>query len=331
MIASRRRFAAGLGSFAIVGSIGLSKPACAQAQLRIRYSDALSPSAISRIAMRSFWDEATRRTAGRIAVEYVQHPEGDERPVLNQIGLGGIDSMLADYTGLPEFDSLYGAYLFRDVRHGLAAINGPLRARLNAVMEQRYRCVLLGVASVGSLGIQLRDPIASWSDLRNRRIRTVQLDAVISSVRGLQAEPVAMPIEATHGALRDGLIDGHVSANSLMLARRYHEVVRYWLQGDFGHAYDKIIIARRAWDRLSAQDQLLLSNLLTEWAARQWHEPIQERIRLNYETWRAVHGEASVIALNPAPARSILAPVTERMINGVFGAGAFRQIQDLPS
>jgi TRAP-type transport system periplasmic protein len=329
MTTSRRRFAGRIAATAIVAQIGLSKPA--RARVRIRHSDALSPSNLSRIAMHGFWQEVSRRTNGQIVADFVQHRPGDERPVLSQIALGGVDSIVTGYTGLPEFDVLYAAHLFRNVEHGLLAINGPLRARLNAAMEQRYRCVLLGVASAGSLGIQVLEPAAAWSALRGRRIRTAPLDAVMASVRGLQAEPVVMPFEATHGALRDGLVDGLVYANTLMIARRYHEVLRYWVQGDFGLGFDKVIIARRVWDRLGARDQALLTNLFAEWAPAHWHAPIREQLQLDYGRWTSIHGEGSVIALDQDAARRILAPVAERLVATVFGPGAYRQIQDQQS
>lgn len=329
MTTSRRRFAGRIAATAILTQIGLSKPA--RAAVRIRHSDALSPSNLSRIAMQGFWQEAARRMNGRVVVDFVQHRPGDERPLLSQIALGGVDSMVTGYTGLPEFDVLYAAHLFRTVEHGLAVVAGPLRARLAAAMEQRYRCVLLGVASAGSLGIQVLEPVAAWRELRGRRIRTAALDAITASVRGLDAEPVVMPFEAAHAALRDGTIDGLVYANTLMIARRYHEVLRYWVRGDFGLAFDKVIIARRVWDRLSAQDQLLLSNLFAEWAPTHWHAPVREQIELDYGRWTAIHGEGSVVALSQDAARRILAPVAERLIGTVFGAGAYRQIQDQQS
>ena len=109
---------------------------------------------------------------------------------------------------------------------------------------------------------------------------------------------------------------------------KYFEVVKCWVRNDFGLGFDKVVISQRAWNRFKPAQQKMLSELFLEMEAKDWYAPIKERSVGDFKKWQEIHGADSVVTLDPNEGQRLLAPTAERLANEVFGAGAWKQIQD---
>lgn len=323
----RRTALQAIGAAAIVSQLGLSKPA--RAQVKLRYANASNPGYLANIVMQEFWDEVRKRTNGEIVCETFWGTLGGEQTLLNGVALGTLDGYHGAYTGMREFDLFYAANLFRDYEHAARVINGPLRPKLSQALEAKYKVHLLGLGRAGSFGVQMKTKPNSWADVRNKKIRGGPLEGIIESIKAIGANAVPMAFNEVYTALQQGVVDGQVNLNTLIMTMKYFEVVKYWIRNEFGLGFDKVVISQRAWNRFKPEHRKMMQELFFELEAKKWYPVLTQRLDADFKKWAEIHGADSVVTLDAAELRRMTHPVSERLANEILGPGTFRQIQDV--
>jgi len=322
----RRQALKALGAAAIVSQVGLSKPA--RAQVKLRYSNASNSGYLANIVMQEFWDEVRKRTNGEIVCETFWGTLGGEQTLLNGVSLGTLDGYHGAYTGMREFDLFYTVGLFRDYEHAARVINGPLRDKLQKAFEAKYKVHMLGLGRAGSFGLQTKPKPASWADVKNLKVRGGSIEGVIESIKAIGANPVPMAFNEVYTALQQGVVDGQVTLNTLIITMKYFEVVKHWIRNDFGLGFDKVVISQRTWNRFKPEQRKLLQALFFEMEEKKWYPVLKQRLDADYRKWEEIAGAGTVVTLPEAELRRMTAPTAERLANEILGPGTFKQIQD---
>ena len=322
----RRTAVKALGAAAIVSQVGLSRPA--RAQVKLRYANASNAGYLANIVMQEFWDEVRKRTNGEIVCETFWGTLGGEQTLLNGVALGTLDGYHGAYTGMREFDLFYAANLFRDYEHAARVINGPLRPKLAQALEAKYKVHMLGLGRAGSFGLQVKTKPASWADVKNKKIRGGPIEGIIESIKAVGANPVPMAFNEVYTALQQGVVDGQVNLNTLVITMKYFEVVKFWVKNDFGLGFDKVVIAQRTWNRFKPDQQKMMQELFLELETKKWYPVLKERLEGDHKKWAEINGADSVVQLDEAELRRLTQPTAERLANEILGPGTFKQIQD---
>ena len=322
----RRTAVKAIGAAAIVSQAGLSKPA--RAQVKLRYSNASNAGYLANIVMQEYWEEVRKRTNGEIVCETFWGTLGGEQTLLNGVSLGTLDGYHGAYTGMREFDLFYTVGLFRDYEHAARVINGPLRDRLSRALEAKYKVHLLGLGRAGSFGLQVKPRPGSWADVRSLKIRGGPIEGVIESIKAIGASPVPMAFNEVYTALQQGVVDGQVTLNTLIITMKYFEVVKHWIRNEFGLGFDKVVIAQRTWNRFKPEQRKIMQDLFFEYEATKWYPVIKQRLEADYKKWAEIAGPDTVITLPEAELRKLTQPTAERLASEILGPGTFKQIQD---
>jgi TRAP-type C4-dicarboxylate transport system substrate-binding protein len=322
----RRKAVQAIGAAAIVSQVGLSKPA--RAQVKLRYANASNPGYLANIVMTEYWEEVRKRTNGEVVCETFWGTLGGEQTLLNGVTLGTLDGYHGAYTGMREFDLFYTVGLFRDYEHAARVINGPLRDKLQKALEAKYKVHMLGLGRAGSFGLQTKPKPASWADVRNLKVRGGPIEGVIESIRAIGANPVPMAFNEVYTALQQGVVDGQVTLNTLIITMKYFEVVKHWIRNDFGLGFDKVVIAQRTWNRLKPEQRKMMQELFFEFEEKKWYPVLKQRLDADYRKWEEIAGAGTVVTLPDAELRRLTAPTAERLANDILGPGTFKQIQD---
>ena len=315
-----------IGAAAIVSQVGLSKPA--RAQVKLRYANASNAGYLANIVMQEFWDEVRKRTNGEIVCETFWGTLGGEQVLLNGVTLGTLDGYHGAYTGMREFDLFYAANLFRDYEHAARVINGPLRPKLAQALETKYKVHLVGLGRAGSFGVQVKTKPAAWADVRNKKIRGGPIEGIIESIKAVGANPVPMAFNEVYTALQQGVVDGQVNLNTLIITMKYFEVVKFWVKNEFGLGFDKVVIAQRTWNRLKPEHQRMMSELFLELETKKWYPVLKERLDGDFKKWAEINGADAVVTLDEGELRRLTQPTAERLANEILGPGTYKQIQD---
>jgi TRAP-type C4-dicarboxylate transport system substrate-binding protein len=322
----RRQALKAIGAAAIVSQVGLSKPA--QAQVKLRYSNASNAGYLANIVMTEYWEEVRKRTNGEVVCEVFWGTLGGEQTLLNGVSLGTLDGYHGAYTGMREFDLFYTVGLFRDYEHAARVINGPLRDKLQKAFEAKYKVHMLGLGRAGSFGLQVKPKPNSWADVRNLKIRGGPIEGVIESIKAIGANPVTMAFNEVYTALQQGVVDGQVTLNTLIITMKYYEVVKHWVRNDFGLGFDKVVISQRTWNRVKPEHRKMMQELFFEYEEKKWYPVLKQRLDADYKKWAELMGADTVVMLPEAELRKLTQPTAERLANEILGPGTYKQIQD---
>jgi len=322
----RRQALKAIGAAAIVSQVGLSKPA--QAQVKLRYSNASNAGYLANIVMTEYWEEVRKRTNGEVVCEVFWGTLGGEQTLLNGVSLGTLDGYHGAYTGMREFDLFYTVGLFRDYEHAARVINGPLRDKLQKAFEAKYKVHMLGLGRAGSFGLQVKPKPSSWADVRNLKMRGGPIEGVIESIKAIGANAVTMAFNEVYTALQQGVVDGQVTLNTLIITMKYYEVVKHWVRNDFGLGFDKVVISQRTWNRVKPEHRKMMQELFFEYEEKKWYPVLKQRLDADYKKWAELMGADTVVMLPEAELRKLTQPTAERLANEILGPGTYKQIQD---
>jgi TRAP-type transport system periplasmic protein len=322
----RRQALKAIGAAAIVSQVGLSRPA--RAQVKLRYSNASNAGYLANIVMTEYWEEVRKRSNGEIVCETFWGTLGGEQTLLNGVSLGTLDGYHGAYTGMREFDLFYTVGLFRDYEHAARVINGPLRDKLQKAFEAKYKVQMLGLGRAGTFGLQVKPKPSSWADVKNLKVRAGPIEGVVESIKAIGANPVTMAFNEVYTALQQGVVDGQVTLNTLIITMKYFEVVKYWIRNDFGLGFDKVVISQRTWNRFKPEQRKMMQELFFEYEEKKWYPVLKQRLDADYRKWAELMGADTVVTLPEAELRRLTQPTAERLANEILGPGTYKQIQD---
>ncbi len=315
-----------IGAAAIVSQLGLSRPA--RAQVKLRYSNASNAGYLANIVMQEFWQEVRKRSNGEIVCEVFWGTLGGEQTLLNGVALGTLDGYHGAFTGMREFDLFYMPNLFRDYEHASRVINGPLRPKLVKAIEDKYKVYLLGLGRAGSFGLQTKTRLASWADVKNRKIRAGAIEGLLEGLKAIGASAVPLAFNEAYSAMQQGVVDGQVNLNTLIMTMKYYEVVKYWMKNEFGLGFDKVVISQRTWNRFKPEHRKMMQELFIELEAKKWYPVLQQRLDADFKKWAEINGADTVVTLDAQELRRLTNPAAEKLANEILGPGTFKQIQD---
>ena len=323
---TRRQFGKGAAvSAAIVSTVGLSKPAAAK--VKLQFGNAANAAYAGNIFAKAYFEEVKKRTNGEVETELFTGTLGGEKTILDRVALGTLDLFDGAYTGTREFDIFYAAALFRDYDHALKVINGPLRPQLEKLFEDRYNAKLIGVGRAGAFTLLTKDPIDSWTGIRNKKIRAGQIEGVLAGLKALGANATAIPFNEVYTALQQGVVDGQVTLGTLIVTQKYYEVVKHVIRQPFGLGLDKFVISKRAWDKLTADQQDIMMSTFNEMEATHWWNPVRDATDSTFAKWEEINGPGSVIDLDEGELQKEMTPVLRKLTDEIFGAGSWDRIQ----
>src|SRR5678810_33547 len=281
----RREALKAIGAAAIVSQVGLSKPA--QAQVKLRYSNASNAGYLANVVMTEYWQEVAKRTSGEVQCEVFWGTLGGEQALLNSVSLGTLDGYHGAYTGMREFDLFY----------------------------------TVGLVRAGAFCIQTKPKPSSWADLKGLKVRGGAIEGVIESIKAVGASPVTMAFNEVYSALQQGVVDGQVTLGTLVVTMKYYEVVKHWIRSDFGLGFDKVVLSQRAWSRIKPAQQKMMQDLFFEMEEKKWYATLKQNADGFYRDWEKMAGPGTVVPLSDEELRKLTAPTAQRLADEILGAG----------
>jgi len=116
-------------------------------------------------------------------------------------------------------------------------------------------------------------PVRSISDLKGLRVRVQQSDLMVAMMKALGAEPVAMPYGQVLTGLTTKLIDGAENNWPSYITTNHFTAARHYTVTEHTMSPEVLVMSRKAWDSLSAEDQAIFRQAAQDSAQfmrRQW-------------------------------------------------------------
>lgn len=254
----------------LILALACAAPAAAQTTLRL--ATVAPDGSFWMREMRAGADEIRERTEGRVRIQYFPGGVmGNEQAILRRIRIGQLQG--GAFTGgalAPVYRdaALYTLpFLFRS--HDEVDF---IRARFDAELERglaQAGFVSFGLAEGGFARLLSASPVARLEDLEGKKVWVPEGDAVAyAAMEALGLTPTTLPLTDVLTGLQTGLINIVASPPIGAVAFQWHTRVSYMTDVPLAYTWAQLIIDRRAFSRLSAADQAIVSEVMRAVYAR---------------------------------------------------------------
>ncbi|MTI58075.1 TRAP transporter substrate-binding protein [Geosporobacter ferrireducens] len=264
--------------FSLVGCAG-QKPAAPEAapevpqeKIILKFGELNPDTHVMTIAIREFARVVKEKSEGRIEVEVFPSGQlGDQQTMIQSLQMGALDiyrtnpSFLADL-GMKQMNVYHLPYLFRDVDHCWDVLNGPIG-------EEFLKLVDNSGTKMTGFGYYAESPrnffftkkeVTKISDMKGLKIRVPESQMYLDVVQAFGASPTPIAYSELYSALQTGVVDGAENPLTGYHTNKFFEVAPNYTIDGHELAPSVIIFSELTWNKLSAEDQKLLSDAFRE-------------------------------------------------------------------
>jgi TRAP-type transport system periplasmic protein len=215
-------------------------------------------------AVNKFAQLVEERSGGKIkARKYPSNQLGSE-PAMVSATQGGVQEMVGTSTApivplLKEFAVFDLPFLFTNEKEADGVLDGPVGKSL---LEKLNAKGLIGLCywETGFRNVtNSRRPVTKADDIKGLKLRTMQNPVYIDAFNTLGAHAVPLPFPELHTALETKVIDAQENPIAIIEAAKFNEVQKYLTITKHAYSPFVVIVGKRFWDRLHADEQKILS------------------------------------------------------------------------
>src|SRR5271163_239157 len=211
-------------------------------------------------------------TGGRLSIQmYASMQLGGEKEAIEQAQVGAIQFARVSVGALgPVVDDLNVfnlPFLFRDTAHMEKVIDGPIGQELLNKVSNNPNTRLIGLAWMDAGARSVYDtkrPIKSIDDLKGLKVRVMGNPMFVDMMNALGGNGVAMGYDQVFSALQTGVVDGAENNPPSFVFDNHYQVAKYYTLTEHLIVPEILVFSRLSWDKLSKDDQALISKLARE-------------------------------------------------------------------
>lgn len=245
----------------------LSLPALSHAEtvLRLAYAENSQP---VKDALRFLGDRIEEQTHGDIKVMYFPDGQlGGERELVELTQVGVVDITKVSSGLMESFSPMYGVfslpYLFADRDEYYKVMDNPDVMTPVYQSTQAQGFVGVGWYDSGARNFYMsKAPVRSIDDLKGKKIRVMQSDTAIRTLKLLGASPIAMSQAEVYTSLQQGILDGAENNEFALTIARHGEVARFYTYDMHTRIPDILLMSSLTLEKLSPEQQRIVNEAI---------------------------------------------------------------------
>ncbi|MBB1602584.1 TRAP transporter substrate-binding protein [Variovorax sp. UMC13] len=163
-----------------------------------------------------------------------------------------------------EFAAYDLPFLFANAQEADAVTDGAFGRKLLARLEEKSLHGL-GYWDLGFRNLtNSKRPIAKAEDIAGLKIRVIQSPLYIDLFSTLGANATPLPFPELYAALDQKAVDGQENPNTTILASKFAEVQKYITQTRHIYNPQALLIGRKTWDGMSAEERRIIEDAARE-------------------------------------------------------------------
>jgi tripartite ATP-independent transporter DctP family solute receptor len=221
------------------------------------------------LGAKRFAEAVDKKSGGKLKVRiYAGGTLGGEVVVASSMQGGTIEmSMFGPgiLTGMDKDFAIFDTpFLFDTFKEVDTVLDGPIGTKMLDKLPEKG---LVGL-SYWDHGFRIltnsRRPVAKAEDVQGLKIRVQQIPVYIDSFTALGANAVPMPFPELYTALETKTVDGQENPFVSIEVTKFYEVQKY--ASNTRHAYSPllVLVSKKFWDQLSAEERKILSDAAEE-------------------------------------------------------------------
>ena len=242
-----------------IGPVFILYPAEVDASVRLKIATLAPDGTTWMNVMKELAKDVSSKTGGEVKLHfYSGGVMGDEGDVIRKMRFGQLHG--GGFTGrglgeiVPEERVIELPFLFANYNE-VDCVQKKLHSRLSKAFEKKG-FILLGWAETGFVYVFSNKPIRKSSDLKGIKMWMWEGDPLAKELfkaNGIVPVPLDLPNVLT--SMQTGLIDAVYSTPYAMVALQWHTRVKYMLKTKLTFASGAILISKKQYEKLSADDQ----------------------------------------------------------------------------
>jgi tripartite ATP-independent transporter DctP family solute receptor len=222
------------------------------------------------VGYKAFNEVLQKETDGEYAIDIFPNSQlGSEEEATEMVKLGIISSTAASAASLgpfvPEIDVLNFPFIFRDLNHFYAVLDGPVGDRLANQIEDDLDIIVLGWWFAGVRNVWNKErPVHVPADLEGLKIRVIGSSIVLDAFNTLGAQATTMSFGELYSATQQGVLDGAESDHTDLLVEKFYEVTKYVSLTEHLYLAVPLTYSKKKFERLPPEVQAAVRSAGTE-------------------------------------------------------------------
>jgi tripartite ATP-independent transporter DctP family solute receptor len=170
---------------------------------------------------------------------------------------------------IKEFAALDLPFLFNNEKEADAVVDGPVGKQF---LERLPARGLIGLSwyEHGFRNLtNSKRPVAKLEDIQGLKVRVQQNAVAIDTFNALGANAVPMPFTELYSALEQKVVDGQENPYSSIETSKFYEVQKHLSVTKHNYTPLILLVSKKFWDMLSADEKKILQDAATEAAVYQ--------------------------------------------------------------
>jgi tripartite ATP-independent transporter DctP family solute receptor len=240
------------------------------------------------VAVESMGKKLEAASSGRFKIQmFPGSVLGGEKEMIEQTQVGAIQILRTSLGPVgpvvPEVNIFNMPFVFRDIPHMRAVIDGPIgQELLDKISASSARMVALAWMDGGSRSLYTKKPVRKPEDLKGQKIRMMGNPLFVDTMNAMGGNGISMGYGEVFTAIQTGVVDGaENNPPSLLTANHYKAGAKYYTQTNHLIIPEILVMSKAAWDKLSAADQALVKKLGREAQLEQrtlWDKAVSESV-----------------------------------------------------
>jgi tripartite ATP-independent transporter DctP family solute receptor len=224
------------------------------------------------VAVEHFGDKLAKATNGRITVQmYASMQLGGEKEAIEQAQIGAIQLARVSVGTLgpvvSDLNVFNLPFLFRNTAHMQKVIDGAIGQELLDKVTGNANAGLVGLCWMDAGARSLYDtkkPIKSIADLKGLKVRVMGNPMFVDMMNALGGNGVAMGYDQVFSALQTGVVDGAENNPPSFVFDNHYQVAKYYTLTEHLIVPEILVLSRKTWDALGAEDRELVRKFARE-------------------------------------------------------------------
>ncbi|HEY1723145.1 MAG TPA: TRAP transporter substrate-binding protein [Magnetospirillaceae bacterium] len=270
----KRRTMLLLGAFAVLAGVapGFGSPAFADDKIAFKVSDVHPAGYPTVVAVENLGKKLAQATNGRLTVQmFASMQLGGEKEAIEQTQLGAIQMARVSVGALgPVVDDLNVfslPYVFRNTQQEQHVLDGPIGQELLDKVTNDPKANLIGLCWMDSGArsfYNTKHPIKTLADLKGLKFRVMGNPMFVDMANDMGGNGVAMGYDQVFAALQTGVVDGAENNPPSFVFDNHYQVAKYFTLDEHLILPEILVFSKRAWEKLSKDDQALIQKLARE-------------------------------------------------------------------
>src|SRR5688572_12077818 len=259
----------------LVAALALAAFGLAQAQTKtIKFANQNAKGHPIVLGMEKFGEIVEAKSGGKLKVNvFPGGALGSDQANVSALQ-GGALEMASMNSGIfaslvKDFEIYDFPFLFGNPKEADAVVDGPFGKGLHSKLEEKGM-VGLAYYELGFRNItNSKRPIAKVEDIAGLKLRVIPNPINVDWVSALGANPTPLPFPELYAALEQKAVDGQENPVATIQGAKLYEVQKYMTLTNHQYNPQSVVISKKFWDGLSADEKKVVQDAASESAKYQ--------------------------------------------------------------